>query len=136
MGWYTLCVSVGLAHWECLSCHDTSSKRGRCQCGAYHWAYRGLLVHDMRRSAVRAMMRSGIDQHTAMAMTGHRTTSMFNRYHIIDHATHVDAVAKMERVAAAEEKAARARLARKPQSSHNVESAVVAAAKPQSSQVQ
>jgi integrase len=136
VGWYTLCVSVGLAHWQCLSCKATSNVRGRCQCGARHWAYRGLLLHDMRRSAVRAMMRSGIDQHTAMAMTGHRTTSMFNRYHIIDHTAHVDAVAKMEHAAALEEKAALKRLVSKPQSSHKTTLADVATAQPKSSQVQ
>lgn len=51
------------------------------------------------------MMRAGIDEHTAIAMTGHKTDSIFRRYHIIDHSTHVSAVAKMERTAAAEEKA-------------------------------
>lgn len=136
-GWYTLCVSVGLAHWECLTCHAVTSAKGRCQCGAYHWAYRGLLIHDMRRSAVKAMMRAGIDQHTAMSISGHKTASMFARYHIIDHTAHVDAVAKMEQATAVEEKAARVRLARgKPQSSHRTSVAVAAAAQLQSSKVQ
>ena len=66
----------------------------------------------------------------------HKTDGMFRRYHIIDHSEHFSAVAKMERVAAREEQAARAQLDRKPQSRHKTASATVATAKPESSQVQ
>ena len=134
-GWYTLCVSVGLAHWLCLTCKATSNVRGRCKCGARHWAYRGLLVHDMRRSAVKGMMRAGPNQKTAMAISGHKTDAMFKRYHIIDHAEHVDAMAKLEQVAAAEERAVLAKLS-KPQRSHKTAEVAATATAPQVPRVQ
>lgn len=42
-----------------------------------------LLVHDMRRYALRRMIRRGIQQKDAMLFSGHRTASVFERYNII-----------------------------------------------------
>ena len=44
----------------------------------------GRLVHDLRRSGVKHLIDSGVDPHTVMAFSGHRTPSMLRRYHIID----------------------------------------------------
>jgi integrase len=44
----------------------------------------GRIVHDLRRSGVKHLIDSGVDPHTVMAFSGHRTPSMLRRYHIID----------------------------------------------------
>jgi integrase len=45
--------------------------------------YRGLIFHDLRRSGVRQLIRSGVDEHTAMRISGHLTRSIFARYDIV-----------------------------------------------------
>ena len=59
----------------------------------------GRLLHDLRRTAVRNLVRAGVPQVVAMSLTGHRTTAVFHRYAIIDTVMQREGVAKLARLA-------------------------------------
>jgi integrase len=68
----------------------TKSWRRACTAAGLH----GLLFHDLRRSAVRNLVASGVDQVLAMKISGHKTASVFARYRIVNADDTAAALAK------------------------------------------
>jgi integrase len=58
--------------------------------------YAGLIVHDLRRSAIRNLMKAGVNEKVAMAISGHKTRSVFDRYHIVDTEDVVEAMRRVQ----------------------------------------
>jgi integrase len=55
-----------------------------------------VLVHDLRRSAVRNLVRAGVQRKVAQQITGHKTDSVFQRYNILDEEDLIDAARKLQ----------------------------------------
>lgn len=65
-----------------------------CRAAGVPW----LLLHDLRRSAVRNLERAGVSRSVAMKLTGHKTENVYRRYAIVAEGDLREAGAKLAAV--------------------------------------
>jgi integrase len=80
--WQSACIRAGLGQIEVLG----NGKK----------VYTGTLFHDLRRTAVRTLTRSGNSEQIAMSISGHKTANVFRRYNIVTEDDLKDAVRRQE----------------------------------------
>ena len=78
----------------------TDRKRPRRVKNAWY-RYNGLILHDMRRSAISNLTRAGVREQVAMQISGHKTVSVFRRYNIVATDDVTSAMRRLESAVAA-----------------------------------
>jgi integrase len=99
--WANACCDAGVGQLLCPICSVPAKPHNPCSKCGKQWKrnqlkYRGLIFHDLRRTAARNLRRAGVAEGVIMKIGGWRTRSVFERYAIVAQSDVVDAMQKLE----------------------------------------
>lgn len=96
--WYRASVRAGLGTMKCNGCGFDVPPESACEgCRTRQYlSYRGLIFHDLRRTAARNLRRAGVAEGVIQKIGGWKTRSVFERYAIVDQSDIAAAMQKLE----------------------------------------
>ncbi|HET9284281.1 MAG TPA: site-specific integrase [Candidatus Angelobacter sp.] len=94
--WRNMCLAAGVGQMLCRLCKKTVTGTKCESCGCSDLKYRGLILHDLRRTAARNLRRAGVAESVIMKIGGWKTPSVFKRYDIVDQRDKREAMHMLE----------------------------------------
>jgi len=94
--WQKACTAAGLGKMFCAACSVPVLGKKCGKCDSRNLSYRGLIFHDLRRTAARNLRRAGVAEGVIQKIGGWKTRSVFERYAIVTQTDIAEAMRKLQ----------------------------------------